>query len=490
MRQVALSSRARLSAIVGAAALLVGCKAGVTGVPENMDSGTVDRSSPPRDTARDMTASDAPKPGEDAACATARAGAEPVPLALYMMMDTSRSMLNTTIGTTTKWDAVKQAMMGFFNDGQSAGTAVGLAYFPAEQAALPATCMTDSQCPGTTCDRRKLCVRTDTVSMSSPTFFCADNSACMSGETCANLQGCGNPLTNYCTSGGATATCPANCSEVAGYCHTRDICDAAVYATPVVAINPLPGAATNLLASLAGRTPDGYTPTAPALKGAIQQAQQYSAAHPEYKVAVVLVTDGLPGGLTDLYASGTLVRGIPRAECEPLDIPSIVSIASNAAAGANGIPTFVIGVFSDTEATAGQVQPKLDMLAAGGGTDKAVIINTASDVTQALQSALNKIRTTAIACQYKIPPPTTGVIDLHKVNVKFVGSNGDTTTLGYGVGKDSCGPKVGWYYDVDPDADAGTPTSINICPSNCSQFQADTAGHVDIELGCMTFVIP
>jgi hypothetical protein len=139
---------------------------------------------------------------------------------------------------------------------------------------------------------------------------------------------------------------------------------------------------------------------------------------------------------------------------------------------------------------AGQVQPKLDMLAAGGGTDKAVIINTASDVTQALLSALNKIRTTAIACEYKIPPPTSGVIDLHKVNVKFVGSGGDSTTLGYGVGKDSCGPKVGWYYDVDPDADAGTPTSIKICPSNCSQFQADTGGHVDIELGCMTFVIP
>ena len=58
-----------------------------------------------------------------------------------------------------------------------------------------------------------------------------------------------------------------------------------------------------------------------------QAAQQYAAAHPEYKVAVVLVTDGLPGGFTDVYAAGTLVRGIQRAACEPLDIPGIASIA-------------------------------------------------------------------------------------------------------------------------------------------------------------------
>jgi hypothetical protein len=323
-------------------------------------------------------------------------------------------------------------------------------------------------------------------------FFCGDNSACKSTETCARLQTCTS--SPYCETGG-TATCPADCTIVAGYCNQRDVCDDNVYATPVVPIAPLPGAATALLASLSAHTPDGYTPTAPALRGAIKQAQQYAVAHPEYKVAVVLVTDGLPGGFTDVYQMGTLVRGYQHAACEPLDIPGIAKLASDAASPPAGstnppIPTFVIGVFSDAEASAGVVQPKLDTLASNGGTGSAVIINTNSDVTTALQTALNKIRTTAIACEYKIPPPTSGNIDFMKVNVTFTAGNGTVTTLGYGKDAAACGTKVGWHYDVDPNAGNGNPSSIVICDDNCKQFQSDSAGHVDFQLGCETIIIP
>jgi len=274
-----------------------------------------------------------------------------------------------------------------------------------------------------------------------------------------------------------------------GYCHTRDICDVNFYATPVVPIGLLPGAAAGLEASLMGHSPDGFTPTGPALKGAIQQAKQYAAAHPDYKVAVILVTDGLPGGFTDAYTLGNLVTGFQRTECNPTDIPSIAATAAAAATGTTPVPTFVIGVFTDKDSNDGNAQPKLDMLASQGGTGAAVVINATQDVSQLLQNALAKIRTTEIACEYKIPPPSAGTIAFDKVNVAFTAGSGTTTTLGYGSAEADCGPKVGWHYDV-PDPNKATPSSIVICADTCKQFQSDSSGRLDIQLGCQTVIIP
>ena len=102
------------------------------------------------------------------------------------------------------------------------------------------------------------------------------------------------------------------------------------------------------------------------------------------------------------------------------------------------------------------------------------------------------LRTTAIACEYKIPPPKSGTIDfLKKVNVTFKAGDGTVTTLGYGKGdvQTVCSkPGVGWHYDVDPDTSATDPSSIIICDQTCKQFQSDSAGQVDILLGCATII--
>jgi hypothetical protein len=243
--------------------------------------------------------------------------------------------------------------------------------------------------------------------------------------------------------------------------------DTAAIAAPAVAFATLPGAAAGLNASLTARKPDGRTPTGPALSGALQAARTRAAAAPDHKVAVVLVTDGLP------------------TECSPLDIPAIAALASAGAAGTPAIPTFVIGVFGpDEAATAG---PNLDALAAAGGTGRAVIIDTSQDVTKALQTALNGIRTTAVACTFKIPPATTGAIDYRKVNVQVTGAGGAMSTVGYVAGKASCDPtRGGWYYDVDP-ATGQTPTTIIACDATCTALAA--AVRVDIVLGCQTIVI-
>jgi hypothetical protein len=252
------------------------------------------------------------------------------------------------------------------------------------------------------------------------------------------------------------------------------VCDMAAYASPAAEIAALPGAAPALIASLEARTPDGKTPTAPALTGALKHAQDRATMTPDHKLAVVFVTDGQP------------------ESCTPTEIPAIATIAANAAMGVGGkppVPTFVIGVFTPNEAATAMTN--LNMWAASGGTGAAIVINTSqteADVRQALQTALNQIRTKALACEYKIPPPTTGAIDFGLVNVDYTSGAGAKSTIGNVPNAAACtAAKGGWHYDVDPKV--GKPTSIVACPSTCAQFQADMAGRVDIALGCVTIII-
>jgi hypothetical protein len=414
----------------------------------------------------DAAGPDAPGGGRaDAACAMQTATAETLPLDLFMMMDSSGSMTEQTAAGPTKWQAVETAMGAFFNDPMSAGIDVELQYFPLIQPNARTTCTTNADCGAYgPCDLYRTCFGLTTTQI----VLCTTQSDCQPGEACVELGSC--PV-----SGGSCAPigvyCPYGdvCTPQAGYCHGRDRCDAPAYATPAVPLAALTGAAAALSAALAAHQPDGRTPTGPALSGALQAAATHAATTPDRKSAVVLVTDGLP------------------TECTPDDIPGIAGIAASGLAGSPPIPTFVIGVFGPDEAA--MAGPNLDALAAGGGTGRAVVIDTSQDVTKALQSALDAIRTTAVACTYKIPPPTTGTIDFNKVNVEVTAGNGTQSSVGYVHGKASCDPtRGGWYYDADPAA-GGTPTSIIACDATCAQLKSDAATRVDIVLGCQTIVI-
>ena len=418
----------------------------------------------------------------DGACAASTVGAQPVPLDLYFLMDSSKSMNDQTGAGTTKWSAVSSALNTFFTDAGSAGLGVALKYFPDEQAKAPATCSMTSDCTvsGTSygaCDFRNTCVGTN-ASTSGVSPLCLTNSDCSTPNppNCERIEQCGT--NSYCAANG-TGTCATSCSNFPGYCHLRDICTPSEYATPNVALGTLPGAASGLNSSLTGHSPDGYTPTGPALGGAVMWAKQQQSSNLAHKVAVVLVTDGLPGGF---------IPGFPPAECAPSDIPGISTILSGAAAGTNPILTFVVGIFNPASAEGQMAPSNLKSLAQAGGTGDAVIIDvTGNTVTQQLHDALAKAQSKAIACSYAIPPSTGGVgLDFSKVNVQFTGGNGSSTTVGHTGSSATC-DKGGWYYDVDPAV--GTPTKIIACPSTCSQFNADVSGHVDIVLGCATISV-
>jgi hypothetical protein len=421
----------------------------------------------------------------DGACAASTIGAHPVPLDLYFLMDSSRSMNDPTGAGSSKWTAVGTALNNFFNDSGSAGLGVALKYFPDEQSKPPSSCAMDSDCSvgGTNygpCDFRNTCVGTnDFITNVSP--LCLTNADCTAAgfPNCNRIQQCAN---GYCATNG-TGACPSAvgaCTTFAGYCHLRDICMPSDYATPNVALGTLPGAAGGLNSSLTGHSPDGFTPTGPALAGAVMWAQQQQTNNPDHKVAIVLVTDGLPGGF---------IPGFPPSYCSPSDIPGISNIVSAVSGGTNPILTFVVGIFNPATAEGMMAPANLMSLAQAGGTDSAVIIDvTGNTVTQQLHDALAKAQTKAIACSYQIPPSTGGTpVDFTKVNVSFTSGSNQTTTIGNTSGSSAC-DKGGWYYDVDP-ASGKSPTKIIACPSTCSSFQSDTNGQVQIVLGCQTIKI-
>ncbi|HET9953456.1 MAG TPA: hypothetical protein VFQ61_03070 [Polyangiaceae bacterium] len=421
----------------------------------------------------------------DDSCAATTTMAKQIPLELYFITDSSKSMLEQTPTGATKWQALQQAMQGFFNDPNSAGMSVGLKFFPDEQPNVPAACASDAECGAFgPCDQRKACVSKGTRTKD-VTALCSADTDCGANEVCVPVQRCmdgANCQKQYCLSGGTGApACEADCKPFDGYCRGRDVCTATTYGTPAVAPMELPAGAAALNQALMARTPDGFTPTGPALKGAVQYAQERQRTNPDRKVAIVLVTDGMPGGF---------IPNMPPEECKPVVIADVAKIVEAGATGMPPVPMFVIGVFGPCDLIDKNIMPQanLDALALAGGTQKSVVISTsAENIAQQLQDALKTIRTTAISCQYALPTQDQA-FDVNKVNVNFTSQATGKKVIKYVGTKAACdATEGGWYYDVDPMM--ALPKQILACDQSCSQFQGAADGRVDILFGCPTVKI-
>jgi hypothetical protein len=228
-------------------------------------------------------------------------------------------------------------------------------------------------------------------------------------------------------------------------------CDTTFYATPKVAIAPLPGNAQAIQAAFPV-LPIESTPTEPALKGAIDYAKTWQMGHADHKVVVLLVTDGEP------------------TECNST-VPSVTAVAAGGFSGSPSIPTYVLGL--------GLNLTNLHTIAMAGGTNQAFIVDPNSGT--ALSQAMNQIRGNALPCDYALPKNTT---DPKKVNVDFTPKGGATTRLLYVTDASGCDPvNGGWYYD-----NAAMPSRIIVCGATCDAFKKDPSGQVDIVLGCGTVI--
>ncbi|WP_437274955.1 hypothetical protein WME90_27300 [Sorangium sp. So ce375] len=405
--------------------------------------------------------------GGGTSCAGETTTAELVPLDLYIMLDASGSMDEQLATGGTKWRAVTQALEAFFTDPQSEGLGVGLQYFPQMDDDVPMSCTNDAQCGDNGPCALRVCrdafVRTLQV--------CVTDADCAEGDACTDLGVC--PRNGeLCNSVGTR--CPGNggtCAKLSrSTCANPYSCVTEDYATPAVSIAPLDAAwADKLIGSIDRKEPDGGTPTAGALSGAIAQARAHAEANPTHRVVAVLATDGMP------------------TQCDPKSADGIGEIAAAGLSGSPSISTFVIGVFDGNDDGA---QDTMNRIAEGGGTTSAFFIDTSSDVTQAFLDALSAIRGASLACEYQVPAPSAGqTLDYGTLNVQHTPPEAsDPSTIFYVTSEARCDATAGgWYYDVDP-ATGGTPTKIVMCPATCTRFQS--GGQVQLQVGCKTEIPP
>lgn len=293
--------------------------------------------------------------------------------------------------------------------------------------------------------------------------LCSDQSDCsgLPGTNCEEVGICANQAL-ICS---ATIGCPPGAGACGAFpygCVNQTQCELEAYSTPAVEISSAPDRSVRLLESLRSQTPNGLTPTGPALSGALEHARAWALENPGRQIVTVLATDGFP------------------TECSPVEIPEIAAIAEAAASAERPVRTFVVGVFGSADLGA-DGQERLDALARAGGTDRAYVINTGGNVVEEFTQALNEIRDRAVSCEFQLDP--SGALDFDRVNLQVTDAAGNTTDL-FSVGDVSaCGDSgQGWYYVRDA---AGVPRQINVCPGTCATF-ADDGISVNLQIGCDT----
>jgi Mg-chelatase subunit ChlD len=231
-------------------------------------------------------------------------------------------------------------------------------------------------------------------------------------------------------------------------------CDASAYEKPDAEIAALPAAASGLKQAVDGQTPSGYTPTVPALQGALNHANSWAAAHTDQNVVVVYATDGYPQQCGN---SNT--------------IDNAAKAAATAFAGPHQIRTYVLGV--------GPNLTDLNKIASSGGTDQAAFIDTGQDVTTQLKEKFDQIRTAvATDCKYTVPPPPAGQSYSGYVNVGYTTASSSTpVTIPF---DDTSKCDEGWQYSADM-------SQIILCGSTCDEVKAAN-GMVKMEFGCQQTV--
>jgi hypothetical protein len=240
------------------------------------------------------------------------------------------------------------------------------------------------------------------------------------------------------------------------------LCEPSAYEQPAVSLGPVSSNRGPLISAMVGVTPEGATPTGPALAGAIEQARQWSRQQPKTSFAVVLATDGLP------------------SSCEPLLAPDLEALAAEGAKAKGKdppIPTFVIGILgvNDLGSGAGTV---LDAIARGGGTGKATRLSPSADLAQQMTAALRAAASQRVACSFELPSSVASDADLSKLNVVLEGACG-RIELPY---VDGACVNDGWSYDIDPKS--GFPRAVELCPVSCERYRA--GDQATLEFGCDT----
>jgi hypothetical protein len=226
----------------------------------------------------------------------------------------------------------------------------------------------------------------------------------------------------------------------------------ASYGTPEVEVALLPGNASALDASLAKHVPNGFTPSGPALAGAISRMKAWAGKHPDHLSAVVFVTDGFP------------------TECTPTDPAELAPIAKAALETEPSVRTFVVGL------NFGLGKENLNPIAAAGGTGTAFFIN-GGDISAQLANTLQVAAKEPASCTFSLP--AAGQADSSRVSLTYASPSGFEEAIPRlnTVGDCVLNQNDGFYFD-----NAQAPKKMMLCPESCTKA---SEGKLTIGVGCI-----
>ncbi|MET0284058.1 MAG: vWA domain-containing protein [Polyangiales bacterium] len=251
--------------------------------------------------------------------------------------------------------------------------------------------------------------------------------------------------------------------------NSRLICSNSEYAKPDVAFTALPSQAfATAIDAVAPKTKAEWrsgTPTLAVLQGTGQfvvSARDREAG----RYAMVLVTDGYPQSCGNTADKVDTVVAEAKAQL------------------AKDLPTYVIGVANPAGKGGPDTVTDLHRIAAAGGTDQAVLIDTGNpDATvTAFSAAIERIRQATISCSLAIPSENQAgrAFDKQSVVVHYDGSQG-STELKYDA---ECKGSNGWHYD-----DVNNPTEIELCDQTCTTVRADANAKLAVEFSCERVIL-
>ncbi len=242
------------------------------------------------------------------------------------------------------------------------------------------------------------------------------------------------------------------------YFPLRAQCQISAYETPAVNIATLPGVGPTIAASLDQQQMSGGTPTVKVMEGATAYTSDWAKKHPTHKSVIVLATDGMP----DNVCKG-VTQGLPNS------LANVLAVTSAAAKADPPVKTFVIGVGKDLDA--------LNRIAEAGGTEKAILVDTAKNADVAFLTALTQIRRSALGCEFAVPPGDR--VDKTQGQVRFVLDEGPEVTFVNVQSREGCVRGNGWYFD-DPKA----PKTLFFCDDTCTAVTQGKTGQLFVEFGC------
>lgn len=401
------------------------------------------------------------------ACMPFRAEARLASLDIFLLMDSSGSMDDPTVTGETKFMAVTSAIEQFVVAPESEGLGVALTFFPFQQEEVPRYCTNDARCGGEPDD----CFQPDVCGTTGE--ICLTSGDCPVGDTCTPLGRCAGEIgadPAFCFNIGDICPDGTRCLDF-GLCENRTSCEPSQY-RPSVPLNTLPDVAPRIVEAMETRDVDGSTPTTPALQGMLERARAWSETNPGSKVIVLLATDGFPAACDPEIA---------RIDPDPMaGIPAASAAAANGFA--NGIQTFVVGVFEPEDEL--DARANLSNLALAGGSDEALIVTTDGSVSDELLEILSDLRRDVRTCVYAIP--AAGALpDPFALEVRILPPGGaPPIELSRVRGAADCDPVDGGFFFQEDIGGGERPGFIELCPATCSMAAASDDFVVEMQAGC------